>query len=103
MAGKNTPRLVKLNERPVSTRKSIYGDLVQEFAADEDMDFAKVEGAKASALVSVKKAIVKYNLSNTITAYTSNGEVVLEKKSPPHITLKGNKHPPARTIKTTGK
>ena len=45
------PRLVAVSEIPKSTRKSIYVELVDEFAKG-DLQNAKIEGAKLSATVS---------------------------------------------------
>lgn len=73
------PRLVKLDSKPERTRRSVYSDLVEQFAADKDMKYAKVEGASSSALGSIKKAIAKLGVKNVI-AYTAGGIVVLEKK-----------------------
>lgn len=80
MAKDSKPHLVPLDEKPVSIRRSVYSDLVQEFANDPTMKYARVEDAKPAAVVSIKKAIAKYNLSEVIVAYTSNGTVILEKK-----------------------
>ena len=80
MAKDSKPHLVPLDEKPVSIRRSVYSDLVQEFASDPTMKYAKVEDAKPAAVVSIKRAIVKYNLGDIIAAYTSGGVVILEKK-----------------------
>jgi hypothetical protein len=72
------PRLVAVPEIPKSTRRSIYVDLVEEFA-NGDLQNAKIEGAKLSAAISVKKAIASLALKN-ITVVTVNGEVYLTKK-----------------------
>jgi hypothetical protein len=77
----SNPHLVKLEEKPARTRRSVYTDIVQEFNADDAMEFAKVAEAKHTAVVSVKKAIAKLGLSDVISAYTANGEVILEKKT----------------------
>jgi hypothetical protein len=80
MAKEATPRLVPLDEKPVRTRRSLYSDLVQEFAAAASMKYARVEGAKPAAIVGIKKALAKHGLKDSIAAYTSNGVVILEKK-----------------------
>jgi len=72
------PRLVAVPEIPKSTRRSIYVDLVDEFAKS-DLQNAKIEGAKISAALSVKKAIATLGLKN-VTVVTVNGEVYLTKK-----------------------
>jgi hypothetical protein len=72
------PRLVAVPEIPKSTRRSIYVDLVDEFAKG-DLQNAKIEGAKVSAALSVKKAIATLGLKN-VTVVTVNGEVYLTKK-----------------------
>ena len=72
------PRLVAVPEIPKSTRRSIYVDLVDEFAKS-DLQNAKIEGAKVSAALSVKKAIASLELKN-VSVVTVNGEVYLTKK-----------------------
>ena len=72
------PRLVAVPEIPKSTRRSIYVDLVDEFAKG-DLQNAKIEGVKMSAALSVKKAIATLGLKN-VTVLTVNGEVYLTKK-----------------------
>jgi hypothetical protein len=72
------PRLVPVSEIPKSTRRSIYVDLVDEFAKSE-LENAKIEGAKVSAALSVKKAIATLGLNN-VAVVTVNGEVYLTKK-----------------------
>ena len=72
------PRLVAVPEIPKSTRRSIYVELVDEFAKGE-LKNAKIEGAKTSAAISVKKAIASLELKN-VTVVTVNGEVYLTKK-----------------------
>ena len=72
------PRLVAVDEIPKSTRRSIYVDLVDEFAKS-DLQNAKIEAAKVSAAISVKKAIASLGLKN-ISVVTANGEVYLTKK-----------------------
>ena len=72
------PRLVAVPEIPKSTRRSIYVDLVDEFAKG-DLQNAKIEGVKMSAAISVKKAIAGLELKN-VTVVTVNGEVYLTKK-----------------------
>ena len=72
------PYLVAVSEVPKSTRRSVYVDLVDEFAKS-DLRNAKIEGAKAAAAISVKKAIASLGLKN-VTVTTVNGEVYLTKK-----------------------
>jgi hypothetical protein len=72
------PRLVAVPEIPKSTRRSIYVDLVDEFAKG-DLQNAKIEGVKMSAALSVKKANATLELKN-VTVVTVNGEVYLTKK-----------------------
>jgi nitrogenase molybdenum-iron protein alpha/beta subunit len=79
MAERKQPRLVKLDKKPERTRRSVYSDIVEQFAADPSMKYAKVEGAPATALPSLKKAIAKLGAKNVV-AYTANGELILEKK-----------------------
>ena len=71
-------RLVALDEIPKSTRRSIYVDLVDEFAKS-DLQNAKIVGVKIGAAISVKKAIASLELKN-VTVVTVNGEVYLTKK-----------------------
>jgi hypothetical protein len=79
MAERKQPHLVKLDAKPERTRRSVYSDLVEQFASDPDMKYARVEGATSTALPSVKKAIAKLGSKN-IVAYTANGALILEKK-----------------------
>lgn len=72
------PRLVAVDEIPKSTRRSVYVDLVDEFAKG-DLQNAKIEGVKMSAALSVKKAIATLELKN-VSVVTVNGEVYLTKK-----------------------
>ena len=72
------PRLVAVPEIPKSTRRSIYVDLVDEFAKGT-LQHAKIEGVKMSAALSVKKAIATLELNN-VAVVTVNGEVYLTKK-----------------------
>ena len=72
------PRLVAVPEIPKSTRRSIYVDLVDEFAKSDQQN-AKIEGVKISAALSVKKAIATLGLKN-VSVVTVNGEVYLTKK-----------------------
>jgi len=72
------PVLVAVHEVPSVVRRGIYVQLVEEFA-NSDVKIAKIEGAKASAYVSVKKAIANLGLKN-IEVATANGEVYLKKK-----------------------
>lgn len=72
------PRLVAVPEVPKSTRRSIYLDLVDEFAKS-DLKNARIDGAKASAAISAKKAIATLGLTNVAVA-TVNGQVYLTKK-----------------------
>jgi len=72
------PRLVAISEIPKSARRSIYVDLVDEFAKS-DLQNAKIEGVKMSAALSVRKAIATLGLKN-VTVVTVNGEVYLTKK-----------------------
>lgn len=72
------PRLVAVPEVPKSTRRSIYVDLVDEFAKS-DLKNARIDGAKASAAISAKKAIATLGLTNVAVA-TVNGQVYLTKK-----------------------
>jgi hypothetical protein len=78
MADKPKPRLVPLDSKPQRTRKSIYKELVSEFANDDTMMYAQLADVRPTAIVSVKKAIATLGLTD-ITAFTSNGTVVLEK------------------------
>ena len=72
------PRLVAVPEIPKSTRRSVYVDLVDEFAKG-DLQNAKIEGVKMSAALSIKKAIATLELKN-VSVVTVNGEVYLTKK-----------------------
>lgn len=72
------PRLVAVSEIPKSTRRSVYVELVDEFAKG-DLQHAKVEGAKASAAISIKKAIASLALEN-VAVVSVNGQVYLTKK-----------------------
>ena len=72
------PRLVAVPEIPKSTRRSIYVDLVDEFAKG-NLQHARIEGVKMSAALSVKKAIATLELNN-VAVVTVNGEVYLTKK-----------------------
>ena len=72
------PRLVAVPEIPKSTRRSIYVDLVDEFAKSDQQN-AKIESVKLSAALSVKKAIATLGLKN-VSVVTVNGEVYLTKK-----------------------
>jgi hypothetical protein len=72
------PILVAVHEIPKVTRKGVYVELVEEFA-NSDVKIAKIEGAKVSAYVSVKKAIASLGLKN-VEATTANGEVYLTRK-----------------------
>lgn len=78
MADRVKPRLVPLDAPPQRTRKSLYKDLVTEFADNPQMHYAKLEGVAPTGIVSLKKAISVLGLTD-IVAYTSNGEVILEK------------------------
>lgn len=69
------PRLIAVDEIPKSTRRSIYVELVNEFAKG-DLRHARLEGAKVSAVVSIKKAITSLGLKN-ISVVSVNGEVYL--------------------------
>jgi hypothetical protein len=80
VANDNKPHLVRLDEKPTSIRRSVYSDLVQAFANDPTMKYARVQDAKPTAVVAIKKAIARYRLSDVIAAYTSDGTVILEKK-----------------------
>jgi len=71
------PRLVAVSEIPKSTRRSIYVDLVNEFAK-ADFQNAKIEGVKLSAAISVRKAIASLELKN-VAVVTVNGELYLTK------------------------
>lgn len=72
------PRLVAVPEIPKSMRKSIYVELVDEFAKG-DVQNAKIEGVKIGAAISVKKAIASLELKN-VSVVTVGGEVYLTKK-----------------------
>lgn len=72
------PRLVAVTEIPKSTRRSVYVELVDEFA-NGDLQNAKIEGVKMSAAISLKKAIASLELKN-VAVVTVNGEVYLTKK-----------------------
>ena len=74
----STPRLVAVAEIPKSTRRSVYVELVDEFA-NGDLQNAKIEGVKMSAATSLKKAIASLELKNVVVV-TVNGEVYLTKK-----------------------
>lgn len=78
MAERAKPRLIPLDSKPQRTRKSIYKDLVTEFANDPTMTYAQLADVKPTAIVSVKKAILTLGLTD-ITAFTSSGRVILEK------------------------
>lgn len=71
------PRLVAVSEIPKSTRRSIYVDLVDEFAKG-DLQNARIEGVKLGAAISVRKAIATLGLKN-VAVVTVNGEVYLTK------------------------
>jgi hypothetical protein len=75
---KTRPILVAVHEIPKVTRRGVYVELVEEFA-NSDVKIAKIEGAKTSAYVSVKKAVTNLGLKN-VTVSTANGEVYLSKK-----------------------
>jgi hypothetical protein len=77
-AKRTRPILVAVHEIPKAQRRGVYVELVEEFAASE-VKIAKIEGAKASTSVSVKKAIASLGLNN-IEVSTANGEVYLTKK-----------------------
>ena len=72
------PRLVAVTEIPKSTRRSVYVELVDEFASG-DLQNARIEGVKMSAAISLKKAIASLELKN-VAVVTVNGEVYLTKK-----------------------
>ena len=72
------PHLVPVDAIPKSTRRSVYVDLVDEFAKS-DLQNAKIEGAKVSAALSVRKAIATLELKN-VAVVTVNGEVYLKKE-----------------------
>ena len=72
------PRLVEVDEVPTTVRRSAYVELVDEFAKSS-MKTAKVEGAKSSAVVSVRKAVASLGVTN-VSALTANGEIYLVKK-----------------------
>jgi hypothetical protein len=72
------PRLVEVSELPKTVRRGVYVNLVDEFAKSS-MKLAKVEGAKATAAVSVRKAVATVGLKD-ISVVTANGEVYLSKK-----------------------
>ncbi len=72
------PRLVEVSELPKIVRRGVYVDLVDEFAKST-MRFAKVEGVKATAAVSARKAVASMGLKN-VSVVTTNGEVYLTKK-----------------------
>ena len=72
------PRLVQVDEVPTTVRRSAYVELVDEFASS-GMKTAKVEGAKPSAVVSVRKAVATLGLA-TVSVLTANGEIYLTKK-----------------------
>jgi hypothetical protein len=78
MAKRVRPRLVAVDEIPNVVRRGVYVELVEEFAAS-GLKTAKIEDAKSSAIVSVKKAIVRLGLKD-VEAVTANGEVYLTKK-----------------------
>ena len=75
---RSTPTLSEVHEIPKNTRRSTFAVLVESFVAS-DMKMAKVEGAKSSAIVSVKKAIANLGVKN-VEAVTANGEIYLSKK-----------------------
>ncbi len=75
---RSKPRLVAVAEIPKSTRRSIYVDLVDDFAKG-NLQHARIEGVKMSAALSVKKAIATLELNN-VAVVTVNGEVYLTKK-----------------------
>lgn len=72
------PRLVEVPELPKTVRRSVYVDLVGEFAKS-NMKIAKIEDVKPTAAVSIKKAVASLGLKNVSVA-TANGEVYLTKK-----------------------
>lgn len=80
MADKPRPRLVPLDSKPQRTRRSIYKDLVSEFANNDTMIYAQLADVRPTAVVSVKKAILALGLTD-VTAFTSSGHVILEKTS----------------------
>jgi hypothetical protein len=71
-------RLVPVSEVPRPTRASPYLDLVDEFSKSS-LQHAKLEGAKAGAAISVKKAVAKLGLEN-VAVMTVKGEVYLSKE-----------------------
>lgn len=77
MADKPKPRLIPLDSKPQRTRKSVYKDLVTEFS-ESDMKYAALADVRPTAVVSVKKAILALGLTD-VSAFTSNGQVVLER------------------------
>jgi hypothetical protein len=72
------PRLVEVDDVPTTVRRSAYVELVDEFAKS-GMRTAKVEGAKPSAVVSVRKAVATLGLTD-VSVLTANGEIYLTKK-----------------------
>jgi uncharacterized iron-regulated protein len=75
---RSTPKLVQVTTLPKNVRKSAYVALVEEFAKST-MDSAKLEGVKASASISAKKAVQTLGLKN-IRVLTIAGEVYLTKE-----------------------
>ena len=73
----NKPHLVEVPEVPRASRRSVYTDLVEEFAKSK-MGTAKVEGVKPAAAVSVRKAIAKTGVKN-VKVVTAQGGVYLVK------------------------
>jgi|GEM_PF-2173522 len=70
-------RLVAVAEVPKTFRRGVYIDLVDEFAKS-DMTTARVEGAKLTSAVSVRKAVAALGLTN-VSVRTSAGDVYLTK------------------------
>jgi N6-adenosine-specific RNA methylase IME4 len=73
------PYLVRLDEQPPRIRRSIYSDVIKDFAAKKNTKYAKVTGMKPTAIVSLKRTILRLGLTD-VTACTVNGEVILERK-----------------------
>lgn len=79
MAAGAKKKLVEVSELPPRVRGGEYVDLVGEFVNGK-MKYAKVEGAKPAASVSLKKAVAAAGASNKVEVAIRNGEVYLAKK-----------------------
>ena len=77
MPAAKKPRLVAVDALPKTVHKSVYVTLVEEFTKSK-MTTARIDGAKASASVSLKNAIAKLDAKG-VSVVTKNGELYLTK------------------------